>query len=346
MRKELITMMLALASIGAGAQRMSYAGHCLVPSDSIVKQQVSYTDPGAAGRNVKWDFSSLQPLTDSYILTYKGEIDSLCGHEHRTRYYYRQSETGVWCTGFENSNSYMSYKDSVLELPFPISYGDTVTARFSGTGEHGYGLPLTAEGVVRVSVDATGVLTLPETRLEAVRVRHETEYTEDGDDNGVFTKTSHRWYAKGYRYPVFESVKTVYSTVEGQDSTVFSASFLYSPSMEEQRERERENAQKWFTQEQLSQAEAGEGADITDMELYPNPARESTRLSCDVSRSTTVQVRIYSGGGALVYETRRRAVPGSNAWDIPTAQLNVGTYVLQVTADNTDTPATTVLIKI
>jgi len=48
---------------------MPYAG------DSIIKQQMEYAGPGAAGKQITWNFSSLRPVNDSYNLLYKAAPD-------------------------------------------------------------------------------------------------------------------------------------------------------------------------------------------------------------------------------------------------------------------------------
>lgn len=346
MKRTFTLLTLLSLLIPATSQKIHYIEHCYIPSDSIIKQQVMYVDPGIAGKNVEWDFSKLETLTDNYILTYSGDIDSLCGREHKTRYYYKQTESGIWCTGFENANSYIHYTDSILEFPFPIQYGDEVTVNFKGDGEHGYKLPLSVEGSVTISVDATGTLLLPEAQTEAIRIKQVTNYTEAGIDNSAITKTTYRWYANGYRYPVFESICTTYKTESGKDSTAFSSSFLYSSSITEQRMREIENESKWFSKEQFEFLNETANVDITDLEIYPNPVQHSATLSCNVSQNTAVEIRIYSGSGALVYETKHNANAGLNTWSIPTVQLNVGSYFVYVVAVNRGEPVSTVLIRI
>lgn len=79
------------------------------PSDRIVKQKVDFKDPGSCGRNLTWDFSMLQSLNDEYKLDYSIPdsicMDTLCGMEHNTRYYYYQKRDTIWGIGFENSTT-------------------------------------------------------------------------------------------------------------------------------------------------------------------------------------------------------------------------------------------------
>jgi hypothetical protein len=59
--------------------------------DSIIKQQVVYVDPGAAGQDITWDFSTVQPVNDSYNVRYQAlspDTSVIGGIEHRTLYRY------------------------------------------------------------------------------------------------------------------------------------------------------------------------------------------------------------------------------------------------------------------
>lgn len=65
-------------------------------------------------------------------------------------------------------------------------------------------------GYTRVVADAEGTLLLPgsEKVKKALRVRTMRYYTETGKDSTEMMIDTYSWFAKGVRYPVFESVKT------------------------------------------------------------------------------------------------------------------------------------------
>ncbi len=115
-------------------------GNAYRAGDLLVKQQVEFKDPGAAGRNITWDFSMLQPINEDYKLRYflpdsLRFPDKICGLEHNTRYYYRQRNDTLITTGFENATTMMQYTQPELRLKYPYNYGDTLYSAFTGEGE-------------------------------------------------------------------------------------------------------------------------------------------------------------------------------------------------------------------
>lgn len=61
------------------------------PGDTLIKQQVDYIDPGIAGTNILWDFRSVHPVNDYYIVSYRSIFPDSCsigGFEHGTIYSY------------------------------------------------------------------------------------------------------------------------------------------------------------------------------------------------------------------------------------------------------------------
>ena len=206
-----------LLSLAQTSQKLTTGCNAYRAADNIVKQQIEFKDPGSSGKDLTWDFSSIQPINEEYSLTYflpkKNDSIRICGREHNTRYYYRQQKDSLQAVGFENSTTFMEYKVPELRMRFPFVYGDTLFSTFEGTGEYSHRLPLTVKGYTRVIADAEGELKLPdfETVKKALRVRILRHYTETGKDSLEMTLDTYSWYAAGIRYPVFESIKTTLS---------------------------------------------------------------------------------------------------------------------------------------
>ena len=60
--------------------------------NTYIKQQVAYTDPGASGKELTWDFGMLSPINEEYTVAYSipdsNYMHQWCATEHHTRYYY------------------------------------------------------------------------------------------------------------------------------------------------------------------------------------------------------------------------------------------------------------------
>ena len=313
-------------------------------ADQLVKQQVQYKDPVINGKGLVWDFSMLQPINENYILHYfipdSTKMNRLCGQEHNTRYYYQLRNDSLLATGFENSTTYMEYPKPELKLRFPLVYGDTLYSEFEGKGQYCHRIGLHVKGYTRVMADAEGDILLPQNEKvkKALRVRALRHYTETGKDSVEMTLDTYSWYAKGIRYPVFESVKTTISRKgdhkdeKGEsmkDTTVFTTSFYYPPELQTSQVQ---------TDSILYDSEV-ETAEInmvfTEAKYMPNPVVSDLRISYKLTRSAKVWFSLHNNTGILQRSTTTQNMPeGYNNTIVNMSSLIPGTYSLYVHVDD------------
>lgn len=326
----------------AQSQSINYLSHCYIPKDSLIKQEVSYIKPGSAGKDIEWDFSVLTTLTDEYVLKYDGKKDSICSLEHRTRYIYSQNENGIKCVGFENANTYIKFDKPFMSLPFQFTYGDSMSTFFSGNGEYGNGLSLHIKGKQTITADAIGTIILPYEKLNVLRIKSvETFKTSDSIE---IEKTTYKWYSSDCRYPVFESVETVFHTTAAKDSTVFNASFIYSANQQEKRIMDTDNAIDIFGYNYMEQMRGTEALEISYFDVYPNPVKENTTVWCNINQQANILIYLYSENGISYYSTEKIANAGENKWKIPTFHLPKGSYIIRIST-NAPKSVSKVIIK-
>lgn len=238
---------------------------CNLPrfNDRLLKQQVECIDPGKSGLHQLWNFSNLKSVNESYELKYLSlgiDVDTIVGVEHRTMYYYQLKGDSLLSLGYENPTMTMRYRKPETFLIFPFPYGRVFTDYFEGKGNYCNKLELHVQGKVSVEADATGIMILPDNdtlqhvlRVHSLRKIVEKnvslnrllddsllqasaifEFQRDSieyhliNDSIRFEVESWRWYASGYRYPVFETViSTIYYYNRPQNH--FSTSFFYPP---------------------------------------------------------------------------------------------------------------------
>lgn len=312
--------------------------------DKLIKQQVEYKDAGIKGRGLIWDFSMVQPINEEYQLKFfipdSSRMNRLCGQEHNTRYYYRQQNDSLLSTGFENATTYMEYTVPELKLRFPFVYGDTLYSRFEGKGQYCHRIGLHVKGYTRVMADAEGDIVLPQNEKvkKALRVHTLRHYTETGKDSVEMTLDGYAWYARGIRYPVFESIRTTLSK-KGErkdesgeslnDTTVFTTSFYYPPEL------------------QVSQVETDSvpsdllsgGNDInnvfTEGRFMPNPVVDNLLIEYKLTRTAKVWFSLHTNLGVpLMQTTTTNQVEGYYAQSINMSSLMTGTYLLYVHVDD------------
>ncbi len=344
MKKIILTFLtgtLLLSGIHAQSlNTLTREGNAYRAGDRIVKQQVEFKDPGAAGRNITWDFSMLQPVNEDYKLDYfipdSTRMDTLCGMEHNTRYYYSQKRDSLWAVGFENSTTLMEYLKPELKLRFPFGYADTLRSNFDGTGQYSHRLDLKVKGYTRVEADAEGELQLPdfETVKRALRVHTLRYYTQTGRDSIEMTLDTYAWYAEGIRYPVFETVKTNLikkARKQGEldkDTSVFTTSFYYPPELQ---------ISQVQTDPLPENQELLQGADsvFTEATMQPNPVVSNLYINYKLTRPATIWFSVHNNAGIPVRQTSPQAKPaGYNYTTINLNNIITGTYTVYVHVDD------------
>lgn len=223
--------------------------------DKLIKQQVEYKDPGDSGENVCWDFSKQKCIDDRYRLSYRTYDDSLIvGQEHRTLYKYIASGDTIFSYGFENPTTLVANSRPEIHLAFPLHYGDKHENYFHGNGDYCNRLFLALTGVSSIEADAYGVILLPsgDTLRQVLRVRQskkiaqrmipyncilpsDTLFCTDSTDYHLATDSltlqseTYRWYADGYRYPVFETIETT-TLLHEKPVGRYCTAFYYTPA--------------------------------------------------------------------------------------------------------------------
>ena len=244
--KELLFFLLGcFLSLFLQAQSLSTDCNQLRGGDRLMKRMVTACEPGENGVQRVWDFGGLELRDANYELKYVLQgTDTVIGTEHCTMYYYRTSGDSLFCLGYENPTTFIAYQKPELLLVFPVFQGRVVTDYFDGMGNYCERLEVWLRGKSTVTADASGVLILPggDTLRKVLRTythkciyqrmipkvaiqdslqidtipfvlnRDSIEYLLTNDSIRLETETW-RWYADGYRYPVFETVKSTVTSL-------------------------------------------------------------------------------------------------------------------------------------
>lgn len=213
-------LLLLQSFILANAQNtLSLAANLMQPGDSVTKERMEYVYAGDDGEYVLWDFSNLEP-EDIYCIKYDTISKSqLVGYDMKKTYYYQVSNDTLLMTGYESPLLSVDYTRPQLIQTFPLQFGQTYSADYQGDG-HYCGTHYERNfGSVRTTADAIGTLilsekdTLPNTlriytfNTEAIRLNKDS-CRNDSDNLKLVITEQYQWYARGYRYPVFETVSS------------------------------------------------------------------------------------------------------------------------------------------
>ena len=332
--------------------------------DYLVKQQVDYKEPGRTGENVVWNFGQLKVLNSEYIVSYdeppvlgdsvyvlgrdtlamknvrSGEL--IVGTEHFTRYYYRLKGDSLLLLGYENPGTWMRHWQSQLQIVFPCNYGDKYQTRFCSDGLYSGTIPLKQEGQIQLHADAFGVMILPsgDTLLNVLRVKSVQDFLQTDstyvDSLSVKSrlKVEHcRWYARGYRYPVFETIRSVSS----EQKEVFSSAFFYPPLEHHYIYDDDRNQEVLALLENNgisscvpAVAGGGEKLHFLTYNYYPNPVRDHISIEFRLEHAARLSVAIFDVFGQKILSVPDRDYEADvHVVQFQTSALPTANYVLK-----------------
>ena len=294
--------------------------------DVIIKQQVEYKDPGRSGENVLWDFGKLKSVNDEYTLSYSEPVavnDSmyimgmdtillknladgslLIGTEHNTMYYYYFTGNRWWVLGHENPATLLQYTKPLIAGAYPMQYGDTSRYDYESKGLYSSTVPFTANGKAQIHADAHGMMILPsgDTLRNVLRthtVQSIRQVFQTGDtavENHSSVQTC-KWYSKGYRYPIFETIQTSVG-VDETENVNFETAFFFPPQEHYYLEDDLDNL-ALLENETDSVANPWEGLTYN---FYPNPVKNDLNIEVFMPKRGRVRMRLTSRPGMTVWK--------------------------------------------
>lgn len=302
--------------------------------DKLTKQQVEFKDPGAYGKNILWDFSMLNSINEKYKLYYytktKGDTTRMVGHEHETSYRYELKNDTLWLNDYQNRLTSMVFDKPEAQLRYPFHYGDSLRTKFSGSGVYCQKVDLVAKGETMVTVDATGLIITPskDTLNNVLRVKRVRNYTEIGIDSASIQLETYSWYVLGYRYPVFETVKSM--VMRGDSITEsFSTSFYYP--IEDLNILAPDPANENVTSEDILDIHSV----FTEAQLMPNPVVDYLNINFKLTRPAKVWFTVHNNIGIpLCQTTPENLDEGYHSTAIQMSNLITGVYSLYVHVDD------------
>ncbi len=332
--------------------------------DEIIKQQVDYKDPGRSGKNVLWDFSRLHPVNPEYSLTYmpplledettivmgkdtlwKAEVDPAnltIGVEHGTMYYYQLKGDSLLLLGHENPLTLMHHRQPVLLMRYPFGYGDSLSTHYHSDALYSSSHLIQTRGDLSVHGDAYGMMILPnkDTLLQVIRVRtvqhiaDRDTIRQEGDTPLNMEIETCRWYAKGYRYPVFETTRTT-NLHDSIRSESFSTAFFYPPQEHyylEEDEANRRVLEKENNEDNEGHTNPWEGLTYN---FYPNPVINNLEMEFFMPREGHVRMQMINRMGLTIWkEDFGTWSPGTHTTSVFMASFGKGEYILNIWLDD------------
>jgi hypothetical protein len=325
------------------------------PGDEIIKQQVQYKDPGRSGENVIWDFSRLSSINDEYSLVYSSpcpaggsvyimgfdtipvssaaDDELIIGTEHYTMYYYRLKDNCLRVLGHENPVTLLQYESPLPAAVYPLAYRDIYREDYSSRGVYSSDQPFSNTGHVEIQADAKGMMILPsgDTLKRVLRIK--SVQTIKGSDNLQTQNVLEncKWYAHGYRYPVFETVKTTVTT-DSVETGYFETAFFYPPQDHYYLEDDEANLALLDSGTIENPADPWAGLNYN---FYPNPVNTFVNIELYLPRTAQIKLQLRTQAGFLLLNENKGSLSqGLHHLRLDLPALTTGSYILTILLDD------------
>ena len=189
--------------------------------DEIIRHRLKSLDPGDQGEHVLWDFSDLSEVEEKEVVEFFCDSNSTMIRLEPDRMVKTTIlRDSLLYTGYETPLIYMHYSEPALLLTYPFAYRNLVEESYKGEGTYCMKQRIEESGTFVSEVDAYGSIILSEgdtlrnvvrlhtTRISSVGMSTINNANQNNDTGKRIQEIEecHQWYARGYRYPVFESI--------------------------------------------------------------------------------------------------------------------------------------------
>ena len=369
-----ILSLLSLITISSYGQLDKFHNRICI-GDSLIKQQIEYVDPGKPGKNITWDLSQAQVIREEYPIIYSSpkliedsiyvigndtilkryvpNTEYFIKKEYGTMYYYQFKNDTISLIGHENPTVRLRYTEPLMECVFPLNYNDEFLSPYLLEGVYSNSSKILSSGNIKIKADAYGKIILPEGDTISPVLRVKTTQTicrsmrssiyKDSIRTNVQDKVieTYKWYAKGYRYPVFETVHNIIN-----DTLFFGTSFLFPPrqhtytdikditrsdSLNRSWDIDKKNKSKNKDSETYQD---GIGRDMSERnyEVFPNPTDSYLNIKYAITKPSRINISLYTEDGRLALKIEKDlSASGSYSEIIDFRDFIKGNYLLQIT---------------
>lgn len=358
MRCAVFLLMCMLPIVCQGQGDIQMMSNMFRDGDVLVKKQLSYKDLSVSGKSVLWDISDVDIISEGNKAKIRDVSDStarVAYTENGTIYYYKLCRDTLFIDGFENNSTKICYDDKEVFLRFPMSYGDSYSGFFHGTGTYCDKVAVRSFGRYSVKADACGAIVVPGgdtlrnvTRIHTERFLAGSSYPSDSimaisstplgedsikrwlDKKPYLLKTDiYRWYAAGYRYPVLEIHLTY---VYGSEHKPYAQVFYLPPSVQEgMGDDAGYSYARHFAPDDETNGDTRNK--LVDYEIYLQ-GNSSVTVEYRLDGQSEVSYGISTHDGKLVFASGKRQVPaGAYVENIDMSGCRRGIYIVYVDVD-------------
>ena len=338
MKKKFVMLLLILegAIIYAYPQTsITYEANSINVTDTICLMEVEYTSAQSDGESVYWDFSCAEPVNQLKRISYlEDSLGILMEFTLERINKYVQTADSLQLVGYETPLVRIDYEVPVIYRLYPFDYGDQSEKVFHGRGTYCKQKSILSDGVINIEADGTGTLCLEEqdtiqnvTRLHVIRTSSISMMNASDSIDSLVSDSRQEieeryiWYARGCRYPVFETISQTYYADAVQVSCIQKA-YKFLPKIQN------------LLHDSIN-AEIQLNDSIMEVRQHPifqymvSVLSNAVHIDYNLTESASITALVCDVMG-MVYERKSTSHPaGENySMDIDCSELDKGTYIL------------------
>ena len=376
MNRIATTLLASAAALSATPQyNLTAAFNLPVDGDRVPRITLEDTPEPVAGYDMLWDFSGLATGSEHHRVVHHWLGDTLLITENRERDILLLDGDTLYTVGHRSPAKKMDYALPETALVFPEGYGGAMGGLFYSEGVvdqanymrqtgHasssvvGYGRMITPDCdslrhvlLVRTERHGSSVVTPDfgisfDCRADSAMLSADSIGRWLVTDSVTHRLVTHRWYARGYRYPVVETgALTVYRFGTQVDSV--EVAWYTPPVMQEtelQPDAPNDSLRTLNRMEPFWPAspppygggspggciQPGLMAEGSSCLFTPTVVGDNAIVTYAAAEPCMLSVAIHSAGGALLWQSARQVDAGAGTVPVDTSQLPTGTHVATV----------------
>ncbi len=260
---------------------LTQAGNAPVPGLSFNLNYSPIADPGSAGPDATWDFSTL--VVDSTDLvewvlpseTPNGPLfpTATVAELWDVISYSEVTATGLYVVGGDEQGAIVTYSDSRQALPFPCTYQTTWADDYEGAYTV-FGLPVVRTGNYGGTADGYGTLQLPwGTVPDVLRIHIEAQQEDETDFGTLYLDIdAYQYFIAGSAWPVLEVASATASSIAGTFTNEYTL---------------------WW--QDLNTGTTAPMANTGQVRFGPNPVAHTLTVAWDAAAPRTLSIHDASG---------------------------------------------------
>lgn len=310
---------------------LTYQTHGLIPNEKNPMLLTKYCDPGSAGQNAVWDFSTLE-ATNNFVgtiqesYTTKGNnkfpTSNIALEEFGNYFFFNANNSQMEQIGYATGNGsvYIEYTKPFIKMRYPFSYNSSYSGVFEGTYNSNDKPIGEIAGTYLVTGDGIGTLLLPNGKSlkNTLRVREVKNYKQTFNNSSVSIEdVTYRWYVNEHRFPVLVLINSTFTYENGQSNS--STKAAYNSNVLSLKSENINNTSGF------------------DLEIFPNPYSEKVNIKLQLESSSTVSVVVFDLIGkkiAVLADKFENSGELNYTFSAKEMGLAKGTYIVKVKVNN------------